>query len=173
MPHDSRPRFMQPSGNTVNVANSPGNLLMRALRLLGLVVFCGCATQDIAQQTGKARFDTYPARLFSAFESTCQAPADTFLQKSKNHVQCRSYLPPETTAAAILRYDGITEDLPQLVFNANAIRDSQGYLVEIEGFLNVPQRSGPPRKVVYVSPGISKSMKKVLISAGGKIEPAD
>ncbi|MHA6262093.1 hypothetical protein ACXYMO_02735 [Arenibacterium sp. CAU 1754] len=145
---------------------------MRLTALLSLVVLGACATQDVAQTKSVARFDGYPDMLFAALESACSAPADTFRRLSRNSVECRSYMPPQATANAILNYDGTPEDLPQLVFKVDATPETPGYSVTFQAFLNVPQKSGPAVKVIHSSPAITRKMNAILSSAGGVPEPA-
>ena len=133
-----------------------------------LVVWLGaCAPQDAVVSSNQARFDDYPKVLFSAVESVCSDPADTFSRPAQDMVECRSFLGPEATAAIIFRYDGTIDDLPQLVMSFRAREDTPGYLVDYDAYLRVPQKSGATLKVVQQSPTISRHINAVMRRAGG------
>jgi hypothetical protein len=140
---------------------------MRPPLALIAVLLCGCATQDAALSSGKARFSAYPDTLIAAFESACAGPAQSFGQPTSDVVECREYLAPEPTAAIILTYDGTTEDLPQLVIRFRTQQSSPGYLVENDVFLNVPQKSGPPRIVRQNDPRMDRALAALYERAGG------
>ncbi|MFD3189579.1 hypothetical protein ACFMPD_04800 [Sedimentitalea sp. HM32M-2] len=135
------------------------------------VVLGACGTPDIASSSGKARFAEYPDSLIAALQSTCNGPAQTFRRPTPESVECREYLPPEPTAAIILTYGGIPEDLPQLVIRFRTRADAPGYLVENEVFLNVPQKSGPPLKVRQQDPRLNRELDALYTRAGGVPEP--
>ena len=133
-----------------------------------LAVLAGCATQDIVAGSSKARFGSYPTRLFNAFENACTGPEHTFRKTDGDVYECRELLPPPVTAAAILQYDGYPEDLPELVIRFIATEDVSGFLVNTELFLNVPQKEGAPLKVIPSDPRISRRMARLLEAAGGE-----
>lgn len=138
-----------------------------ALGLLLTVVISTCTTQDIVASNAKARFAAYPDSLVEALESACAGPAQTFLRPTPDSIECREYLPPEPTAAIILTYDGIPSDLPQLVIRFKTQSDTQGYLVENDVYLNVPQKSGAPLHVRQQDPRLNRVVKALYRRAGG------
>ncbi|WP_424986562.1 hypothetical protein [Microbulbifer sp. S227A] len=139
--------------------------------LLASVVLAGCAPQDVVETNAKARFAAYPDSLVAALESACKGPAQTFARPVPDSIECREYLPPEPTAAIILTYDGIAGDLPQLVIRFQTREDAQGYLVENDVYLNVPQKSGPPLKVKQQDPRLNRVVNALYRRSGGTPEP--
>lgn len=134
------------------------------LCLLGL---SGCATQDVAVSSGKARFTSYPDTLIAAFETACTGPAQKFTRIDDDLVECREYLPPEPTAALILGYNGTPEDLPQLVIRFRTIANASGYLVENDVFVNVPQKTGRPVHVYQEDSRTLRRLDALYRRAGG------
>lgn len=131
------------------------------------VALGACATQDVAVSSGKARFTEYPDTLFAAFKSACEGPAQSFNRPAPDLVECREYLPPQTTAAIIVNFDGTPEDLPELVIRFRAEQQEPGYLVENDVFLNVPQREGNPVQVRMPDPKLSRTLDALYVRAGG------
>lgn len=117
--------------------------------------------------TGAARFSDYPSQLFAAFELACSSPAQTYRRHADDHVECREYLPPTETAAIILNYDGTPQDLPQLVFGFRTSRDTEGYLVRNEVYLNVPQKQGPALRVNQRDPRFDRMLADLYRRSGG------
>ncbi|MEX0284416.1 MAG: hypothetical protein AB3N23_07365 [Paracoccaceae bacterium] len=145
---------------------------MRLFRLLPVVVIAGCTTQDVAQPTGRAMFQSYPDALFEAFESACGGPAQTFNRPNPDVVECREYLPPEATAALILSFDGTTEDLPELVIRFQAQAADAGYLVENDVFVSVPQKDGRRVQVRREDHKLMRTLDKLYERAGGVPSPS-
>ncbi|WP_109464178.1 hypothetical protein [Albibacillus kandeliae] len=132
-----------------------------------LLTCAACVPQDVAQLEHRARFDSYPTDLFSAFEEVCSQPADKFHRLDRNSVECRSYLSPDATAAMILRYGGTTESLPQLVLRINAQPDDPGYVVVLDAYLNVPQKHGQPVRVKHRDAFFTRKVNDMMRAAGG------
>lgn len=143
---------------------------MRLAYLLPILGLAGCATQDIDVSTGKARFAAYPDALIEAFESACEGPAQSFVRTGSDVVECREYLPPTTTAAIILNFDGTPEDLPELVIRFRTQIDAPGYLVENDVFLNVPQKTGRALQVRRPDPKLDRTLDALYVRAGGTPE---
>ncbi|MEC7256646.1 MAG: hypothetical protein VXW58_02405 [Pseudomonadota bacterium] len=141
---------------------------MRAIAAVLIMWLVGCAPQDIGAPSHSARFDAYPALLFSAMESVCQEPADTFRRYGRDDVECRSFLPPGPTASIIVQYDGTVDDLPQLVMRVRSHRDDPGYVVDFDTYLHVPRRAQAPVRVVHRSPQITSRINRLMQSAGGR-----
>ncbi len=135
--------------------------------LLG-VVTSACAPQDMGSTSGKARFAAYPAQLLAALESACNGPAQTFVRPTPDSVECREFLPPPSTAAIILTYDGTPEDLPQLVIRFQTRPDAPGYLVENQVYLNVPRKRGAPLHVRQDDhPRLNRALNALYRRTGG------
>jgi hypothetical protein len=132
-----------------------------------LVVLGACATQSVTVSSGKARFTDYPDSLVMAVKFACDGPAKTFSRPNANLMECREFLPPEPTAAIILRFDGTPEDLPQLVIQFRTHADSPGFIVENDVFLSVPQKTGVPLKVFQRDARISRTLDALYQRAGG------
>jgi hypothetical protein len=154
----------------IPVAELTTRPLMRPHLILMLVVLGACATQDAVAFSGKARFSSYPDALFDALEQACGTPAQSFTRPTKDSVECREFLPPESTAAIILQFDGTTTDLPQLVIRFQAQRENQDYLVENQFFLHVPQKSGPPLRMQPSDSRYSRKLNALYKHAGGMPE---
>ncbi|MFY9211794.1 MAG: hypothetical protein WAO69_11750 [Aestuariivita sp.] len=137
-------------------------------RILPLILaLAACAPQDMGNSSGKARFSEYPQPLFDAFRDSCTGPARAFRSTGPNTAECRELMPPRVTAAFILEYTGITEDLPRLVIRFRAEQDTGSYLVSNDVFVNVPQRSGGPRQVPFVDPQLRRQLDVLYRNAGG------
>lgn len=141
--------------------------MRRLLPALSLVALAACQPQDVDGPSQRARFADYPDLLFSALESVCSEPSDTFSRPVRDTVECRSYLAPDATAAIIVRYDGRLDALPQLVMQFRARADAPGYLVDYDTYLSVPQKTGAPLRVVQQSPTIAQRLEQVMRRAGG------
>lgn len=115
----------------------------------------------------EARFTERPAHLFAALEETCTEPADTFVRKSPDLVQCRTFLPPKPTAAIILSYDGTIKDLPELVVQLSGQIDADSYVLENSYFLDVPQLRGPTLQVRQGDRRVERRMISLMRAAGG------
>ncbi len=140
---------------------------MRSPLPLLLVVLGACTSPDMGKPGGKARFETYPGELFAAFETACESPAQMFVRPTPRQVECREFLPPEETAAIILGFDGTPTDLPQLVIRFTALPVRQGFEVQNDVFLNVPQKTGPPLEVRQHETQFQHSLAKLYQRFGG------
>lgn len=136
-----------------------------------LLIVAGCTpiNGDADRVAGSvvARFNDRPADLFEALEATCSNPNDTFVRESADLVQCRSLLPPEPTAAIILSYDGIIEDLPELIVQFSGHTVAEGYVLENSYFLHVPQRHGASVQVRQSDWLVERRMRALMQAAGG------
>lgn len=136
--------------------------------LLILLTVAAC-TQDAAEMYTAARFRSEPLALEEGFRSACSAPSESFRRPDKHTAQCWIYLPPDVTAALILAHDGTHEDLPRLVLQLHTSELSDGsYRVDLENFLNVPQTTGPARRLVYDDPESRRSIARMLDELGGE-----
>jgi hypothetical protein len=126
-----------------------------------------CAPQDVAQTGASARFSAFPETLFQRAESACNQPNETFLRYSREKIECRLLLPPATTAAVILTYDGTLEDLPQAVIRFEARAEASGYIVEIMPYLRVPRRGAAPLHVLSRDQVLVRQMRTLMVQAGG------
>ena len=131
------------------------------------LVLTACTTQDVAVSSGKARFSEYPDSLIAAFQSACEGPSQTFRRPNPDLVECREYLPPDTTGAIILKYDGTIKDLPELVIQFRTAADGTDYVVQNDVFLNVPQKSGKPLQVREQDVRLSRTLNNLYRRAGG------
>ncbi|MEM7320842.1 MAG: hypothetical protein AAF408_17705 [Pseudomonadota bacterium] len=134
------------------------------------LTFCflvGCATQDLVAVSPAARFSDYPDDLFAAFEMSCAGPSRSFTQPNANLYECREYMPPGATAAAILEYDGHPEDLPQLVIRFRTSDLNPDVLVKAELFLNVPQKEGLPKRIAPADRRLTAKINRLFAAAGG------
>ncbi|SEK06832.1 hypothetical protein SAMN05444007_1179 [Cribrihabitans marinus] len=128
----------------------------------------GCVAQDVGPVAPSARFEDPPTRFLEAFEASCIGPAREFRELSTGALECREFMAPAATAAAIVEYDGYPQDLPQLVIRFLASEDAPGYRVDSELFLNVPQRTGLARRIAPSDPRITRQINRLYRAAGGE-----
>jgi hypothetical protein len=144
---------------------------MTRIFALTVLAVAGCTPiygeADPVDGRTEARFTERPAHLFAALEETCTKPADTFVRKSMDLVQCRTFLPPEPTAAIILNYDGTIKELPELVVQLSGQIDADSYVLENSYFLEVPQHRGPTLLVHQGDRRVERSMISLMRAAGG------
>lgn len=131
-----------------------------------------CATQQDVVSTGRARFPVFPEPLYVAFQSACEGPAQSFKRPDRNFAECRELLPPDTTAAIIVSYDGMLEALPELVirFTTTEPPDGVGYMVENDIFLSVPRRNQRELQVRLPDPELDRTINALYRKAGGTPE---
>ncbi|MEX0338070.1 MAG: hypothetical protein AB3N11_03425 [Arenibacterium sp.] len=134
-----------------------------------MLLLTACAPQDVANYQASAEFESFPNRLFQKAEEVCSDPSESFVRVSRDVIECRLLLPPETTAAVILTYDGVVEDLPQAVVRFAARADGDGYVVDILPYLRVPQRDAAPLRVAQADPRLFRQMQSLLLLSGGQI----
>ena len=132
-----------------------------------ILFLAACAPQDIGPSSGKARFSEYPQSLFDAFRDSCTGPTRAFQSTGRNSAECRELMPPQVTAAFILEYSGVTDDLPRLVIRFQAQPEADTYLVSNDVFVNVPQRSGGPRQVPFQDKRLRQQLDLLYLNAGG------
>lgn len=144
--------------------------MLRFSALFPLIV-AGCTPfngeADPVDGRTQARFTERPAHLFAALEETCTKPADTFVRTSPDLVQCRTFLPPEPTAAIILSYDGTIKKLPELVVQLSGQVESDSYVLENSYFLNVPQLRGSTLQIRQGDRRVERRMISLMRAAGG------
>ncbi|MEP2027779.1 MAG: hypothetical protein ABJI96_03605 [Paracoccaceae bacterium] len=141
------------------------NFALSALIVAGCTPINGEA--NLVDGRTAARFTERPTHLFAALEETCTRPADTFVRKGPDLMQCRTYLPPEPTAAIILNYDGTIKDLPELVVQLSGQSDADSYVLENSYFLNVPQLGGSTLHVRQGDRRVERRMNSLMRAAGG------
>lgn len=132
----------------------------------------GCATQDTVSTTGRARFPSFPEPLYAAFRAACEGPAQYYNRPDPNFAECRELLPPDTTAAIILSYDGTLEDLPELVirFTTSEPLDGVGFVVQNDIFLNVPRRNADELQIRLPDERLDRTIEALYRKAGGTPE---
>lgn len=152
--------------------------ICHAGRLLGIgLILClaGCATTrpvpegavSVPQVTA-AYFTEDPAALVAAARGACADPGETFVQPQRGVTQCRLLLDPQTTAAAILSYDGDIKALPQLVISLSTARAGDGHLVTGCAFLKVPHKDGRVSRIVQNDRMVDAQLREMFAAIGGK-----
>ncbi|MBC6408598.1 MAG: hypothetical protein GDA40_11120 [Rhodobacteraceae bacterium] len=116
--------------------------------------------------SGQARLTEYPTGLINAFQAACVGSAKSFLKPSPTTFECREFLPPETTAAIILNFNGTSEDLPELVIRFETEDLSLGFLVTNDVFLNVPQKTGDTIQVRMQDSDLQRTFDALYTRAG-------
>ena len=147
---------------------------MLPLALLGAVTaLAGCTVPETTTSgpyhASRAYFAAYPERLLETAAATCSTPSDTVVRPRRGWVECHRLMPPEATAAAILRYDGTVADLPQLVISLRSDPSDGGYVVTNENYLRIPQTDGSAVHVVQPDPRVSRAMQELFRKSGGKV----
>lgn len=143
--------------------------IMNHFKTFALVLLVsGCAQQPTDPSSQKALFQNSPDQLLQAFKQRCSEPPASFVKKSDSHLQCRINMSPDATAAAILSYDGHVNDLPQIVIDLTTSPHEDGVVVQIENYLNVPQKTGPDLHVITQNPRTGRMLSKLFSNSGGK-----
>ena len=140
---------------------------MRLPVLLAPFALIACTVPAPELSSGKARFPGYPQALFDAFRESCTGPARSFVVTDRNSVECRELMPPDLTASILLAFDGMLEDLPQLVVRFRAEPEAASYLVSNEVFVNVPQREGDAVRILFTDPRMRRDVAALYARAGG------
>ena len=141
---------------------------MRALWSLPVMaVVVACTSQDLDGFSRSAAFQEFPENLFAAFEAACADPGQEFTRVEQGTFECRQLLPPETTAYLILNFDGYPQKLPKSVIQLSSTQTTQGYRVDADMFLLVPQKSGRTLKIAVKSPTLDRKLARLYRVAGG------
>ncbi|MDU8929819.1 hypothetical protein RXV86_20730 [Alisedimentitalea sp. MJ-SS2] len=119
-------------------------------------------------QVTSAFFSEDPERLINAARRACSSPNEEFIRPRAGVAQCRLLMDPEATAAVILQFDGVIEDLPQLVISLSSARAGDGHVVSGCAFVKVPQRNGQVLRVVQEDRKIQLKLSQMLDAVGGK-----
>jgi len=147
---------------------------MRRIFALLLVGFGMCVTQDVGVSSGQARFTEYPTGPINAFQAACVGPAQSFLiflKPSPTTFQCREFLPPDTTAAIILNFNGAPGDLPELAIRFETEDLSPGFPVTNHVFLNVPRKTGDTIPGAHAGQRSATHARLALCAGGGHANP--
>lgn len=128
----------------------------------------GPAVGDISGSAVQAYFTTYPERLFSVAAELCNEPGQTVVRAGRDEVRCESLPNPESAATIILQFDGSVEDLPALVISFAGRATDQGYLVTLDNYIRVPQRSGAVQLVRFGDDAVRADLADLLQSSGGR-----
>lgn len=139
-----------------------------ALALSGCDAPAPDAGSPPAPQVTSAFFSEPPDRIFAAAREACNRPGARFVQPAKGVVQCQMLIHPESTAAAILSYDGMLDDLPRLSMSLAAARAGEGWVVTGCAFLRIPQKDGRLARVVQNDRRIDARLAQLLAAAGGQ-----
>lgn len=135
--------------------------------LPAMALFAACSSPEPTPLSRSAQFTDYPDKLFATFEVSCDGPGARFSKAGKSIYECRSSLPPETTAFLILNYDGYPQSLPQGVRRISSTRNTAGYRVDAELYFLVPQKDGASKKVPVESPELNKELILLYRYFGG------
>ncbi len=149
-----------------------------AVRLTPLAALvAGCAPEPgLRQAPGTLTelhysFDAAPARLFAVAAEVCTDPAQRIARPSSNTVECRSLLPPENTAAAILAFDGTISDLPESVIRFAGSPGKATYLVRATVYLEIPREGKTPVQVQVYDPEVWQRLAGIMTATGGQPVP--
>ncbi|UYV39451.1 hypothetical protein N4R57_10870 [Rhodobacteraceae bacterium D3-12] len=175
--HASRTRSDMKMSHNRNAQAGMGRIC-HAGSVLGVgLILClsGCATTTpTPKETGSgarvtaAYFTDDPAALIAAAKGACADPGETFVQPRDGVTQCRLLLDPQTTAAAILSYDGDIKALPQLVISLSTSPAGDGHLVAGCAFLKVPHKDGRVSRIVQNDRTVHGQLREMFDAIGGK-----
>lgn len=115
----------------------------------------------------RALFAEYPAHLIDALPLACTDPAQRVQHPAEHVIECRSLLPPEGTAGAILRYGGTLERLPESVIRLRTDKTPKGFVIAAAHYLEVPQQAGGVLHVVYPDARLERQLLEVFVRLGG------
>ncbi len=114
----------------------------------------------------EAVFSDRPDTLHAAFRDSCRGPSETYTALSRDSARCRMIPPPDVAAGLVLRYDGALE-VPHIVIERKTRRVDEGYVVGIEYFATVPQRSGADQRVYLRSDSLDRTISNLFRAFGG------
>jgi len=144
-------------------------LLLRLLPAFALIV--ACTPQDIGAVSRSAQFSDFPDDLFEAFKASCSDPSEEFSEAANGARECKHFLPPDTTAYLILSFDGYPQSLPQSVMRLTPTRNQQGYRVDADLYLAVPQIGGTTLKIPVESESLDRKLTELYRVTGGTPYP--
>lgn len=158
--------------------HNPDGRAPRFPALLVLVaLLAGCATprpQFAAPVTSvqdlpatQAVFATTPMALTAGLAAACTRPGDRLVRISARSSECRSLMPPDAAAWAILTYDGVIEALPELVVNFTSRETEAGQALAIRTFLRVPQRRDAPKLIAIEDRSLTRRLQTAMARNGG------
>ena len=98
---------------------------------------------------------------------SCEGANEQFSRPEKTSYECRSTLPPDTSAFLILNYDGYPQHLPQGVRRMSSTRNKSGYRVDAELYFLVPQKDGATVKVPVESAKLDDELTHLYRYFGG------
>lgn len=138
--------------------------------LLAALLIVSSCTQDIAVNSASALFPTRPKALIDGFAGACSAPDETLRRPDPDTWQCWVDLPADLTAAAIVDHDGTLSAMPQLVVQLQVAQTPDGrFTATLQDYLNVPQASGPARRIASGGPSAQEARIGLLRDMGGQI----
>ena len=98
-------------------------------------------------------------------------PTQEFTASGQTRVECREYLPAETSAAVTLRFNGRPDALPKLIIRYDTSPQNGGYLVKNQIFLDVPQKSGADRIFLQTDAALVSQVSTLYQRTGGQLVP--
>ena len=116
----------------------------------------------------RAFFAEDPELLHQGFADGCSRPGDELTQVTAQITRCSIPPTPDIAAALLVRYDGALE-APKILIEKRTTKVASGYEVELTYFAEVPQKSGPPRRIYVASRRIQRQVERLLSAAGGTI----
>lgn len=150
-------------------------LRISVLFSVAVAALSGCETppgpvaiSDKAPQAISAFYSDTPALLFASARNACTGPNEEYIRPAKGVAQCRLLLDPQSTAALILAFDGMIEDLPRLVISLSTAKAPNGHVVSGCAFVMVPQRDGTPLRVAQHDRKIETTLRELLAAVGGQ-----
>ncbi len=160
-----------------NAPDSPARLRHRARAFVPVtlyLVLAACAAprpppaairQPLPEQ--RALFAAPPKEILDTLREGCMSATQRFVQVSETVIECRMLMPPNATAAAILRYDGTIDALPELVIRLRLEKVAEGYELGATQFLEVPRAAGDMLYVVHPDPVLDRRLRQILTGLGG------
>jgi hypothetical protein len=148
------------------------------LHIVALLALAACSTPNqgvpapdslsASPTTGRAQFAAFPDQLFEAAAATCSKPFETLFRPSKSSLRCEALPPPDVMAQIILTYDGHVEDLPRYILKFDTEPNAEGYIAQIDFYLDVPQRNAAAKHIKFKDAGVQWNLDRLLKKAGGR-----
>jgi len=148
--------------------------MKQCLYVVAFVALAGCAAPNTAPKgenlmVAQAQYSEFPSLLFAATIVACDDPNETLVKATRTNLRCEILPPPRATAFAILNYDGTVDDLPRLIYDYKIVKNAQGYLLNVQSYLDVPQKDGRTKKVFFPNEKNYRELTGIIEKSGGRL----
>lgn len=129
------------------------------------------ARADLPQQ--RIFFTQRPEFVLNAMRDMCQSPDTELVRSDADGLECRFLIEPRITAALILAYDGTIDDLPRAVLQASIAPDSDGHVLTLTPYAQIPRRRDTPALLPLDSPRFLRAITRSMTRLGGQVLPPE